>query len=204
MLILAVGGIVHMASRTERLAQVSPTSDGGIFTPSALPIGNGTPSASPMVSTWGERLRNVLAFPSGSDWKTYKNEMFGFEMKYPPQWTYKISKNQYCVTTVIFSREFSGSPQSQGRELVLNVQKKDINRYLEEIGQSSSQKRPTAEFTINNVNWTLLDPDAEQVLLDLYASHSGTIFTFTNDFGAVSYNIMTGMIGSFRFTGTAK
>jgi hypothetical protein len=46
------------------------------------------PVAQPEEST----IESIIEFIDTSDWRTYRNEEYGFEFKYPPEWFIKVEK----------------------------------------------------------------------------------------------------------------
>lgn len=186
-----------------------PTPGAPLLIPSNSPLAF-TPYPTPRFgATWGQRLR-----PNGADadfdymqWKTLRNDEYGFEVKYPSDWTYKMDKEKnqpgalpFAYTIFIFSNEKSFG------QLRLMVQKKSQEEYEKSLAIYSD---PVVKenILINGTNWTIVNsnaipwelggglgvPTGANILRQGYLFEFGDIDT-TKDVDTISH-----IVKSFRF-----
>ena len=129
--VLAVGGYAVWKKQT-----VTP--------PSALPEGEGTP-ASPL----GEGSEGV------KDWKTYRNEEYGFEFKYPTGYLAKTENNfrntivftEDLLTFGVFIVDEKGGPGVLGPGLKNGLGINEYNFHFSGNGEEFKQILSTFRFT---------------------------------------------------------
>lgn len=148
---------------------------------------------SPDTRTWGQLLRSPIAEIPGITWKTLRNNEYGFEMKYPSNWTYKMKRSINTVGSEsypVFSINFSS-------EVFLIIQKRSLNSYEKYIGQKEFSAKEI--LSINAINWALIDANVGSVILQLYTEKQGYVYSFSDDLTTQNYNVDAYMIKSFHF-----
>lgn len=112
-----VGGLVYAGFKVgqrEAEIKVSQPTSTSTFSVTLTPI----PKISPtLVATSSPEL--TLTPDQTADWKTYTNTIYGYEIKYPSEFSYKISEKGEAMVVFDPSQEVLESPAAEDKTLVI-------------------------------------------------------------------------------------
>lgn len=190
-LLAVLAGVFYLKSQNGTVAN-NPTNSP---TPS--------PSASPTPS-------NIVSNVP-SDWKTYKNQSFGFELKYPNEWQYKpVDSEIICfgkTITIVKQNIEGGRPTRCDGDHVLIWAQSGSMTDLEATIADRQKLKPNVEirrFTIDGVNAaTIYETNGAETFfssLDGKISYTITLGIENNQNISLWRTYYESMLSSFKFT----
>ena len=154
-----------------------------------------------------------LSFPNNtidtSDWETYRNEEFGFEVKYPDEWVL-LNQEKLTVSDIFaFGQKKNFGLEGYDGELFIFVDKKPLDEIIRDINPQDLMLK--SRFIYNNTKGVIFDyklgvwskdrgyPD-ERITLQNYVFDGGryrySLYGPTSDIS--SQRILEQMVFSFK------
>ncbi len=146
-----------------------------------------------------------------ADWQTYRNETYGFEVKYPP--ALKVWENQQLGTRAIYSVSFENTlaydntpgtkTKTAGRKIVFNVSiYKNSNQIQDEFKTVTLQEQGDTILGGYSAK-KLLHPQAPnniEATVYLIADKNTAIITYGTDLNKMSEKDISQILSTFKFT----
>lgn len=145
-----------------------------------------------------------------TDWQTFRNEKYGFEVKYPP--TLKIWENQHLGTTVIYDVSFE-NPLSDsklvGRKIVFHISIYSNVTQLQDVFSVNSDPYRTridqGEATIGGYQaqkflFEPKNPNEIEATVYLVDDKNTAIIVFGTDLHKISEADINRILSTFKFT----
>jgi len=142
-----------------------------------------------------EKAPEGIVIDKTSDWKTYKNEEYGFEVDYPAPW---------------ISEEFIGNPdqffgisfqEKEGFEKSVSILIFTYNKTVEDFIEGAEQVTTLKQLSINNYPAVLLGPEgAMGGSLNIFKNG----YRFVVDCHYTAFEEWEEMLSTFRFIGPEK
>ncbi len=153
---------------------------------------------------------NQTSSTSSSDWKIYKNDKYGFEVKYPNKINSNIGyiNNEEWYTSGNYNSISFGTPSSKSGGLIWNIsiQSKDgfdIEKNIKLMGNQFSDRRESRQnFSIDGIPVLLVtiktDTNKDWVLKVIYIEKDNKVYMIEN--GAIDIPEFIKFYNSFKFT----
>jgi hypothetical protein len=143
-----------------------------------------------------------------ANWKTYRNEEYGFEIRYPSEWQYKADKNY------IGFYDPQGTKFVAPNKLTIRVLSKENNisldKWVQELpeiksGFGISGKPPSGSFRdINSISFYVIDTTNEEganIIANAFLEKNSSVIKFSKDLlTANSRGIFDQILSTFRFS----
>ena len=168
------------------------------------------------METWLNRLNSKeLPKTQVAEWKTYKNQKYGFELKYPSTWEIREGEvegpfkdgKSIPVVRIYFEKGASGEGTSfvPAKSVSLGIIKISLSEYLKLIPERNERlitKGLTPDTVINGIK-IIIDPARNDVdsavFLPMLFEHNGIMYSFGMNGRMREDEIIEYMIKTFRF-----
>jgi len=142
-----------------------------------------------------------------ANWRVYRNEEYGFEIRYPSEWQHKVDKNYigfYDPQKIKFVAP---------NELTIRMFPKENNipldKWIQELPEIKSEteivgKPPSGSFrNINNISFYMVDTtnfEGGNTIANAFLEKNGSVIKFSRDLLAANdRGIFNQILSTFRF-----
>lgn len=142
-----------------------------------------------------------------ADWKTYRNDEYGFEIRYPPEWQYQVDKNYIGFYDPEKIKFFA--PNELTVRVFLKENNIPLDKWVQELPEIKAETEilgepPVGSFqNINNINFYIVDTvnfEGGNTIANAFVEKDGFVIKLSRDLLAPNdREIFNQILSTFRF-----